>query len=69
MVLIEERREKGRGRRACASNAHVLFLHSAAAMDHEAVGSNKDPEYVSVQKNTTRGLLGSKGEFLYPGGS
>lgn len=52
-----------------AINAHVLFLHSAAAMDHEAVRSGKDPEHLSVQKNTTRFALGQQREFLYPGGS
>ena len=52
-----------------ASNAHVLFLHSAAAMDHEAERSSKGSEHLSVQQNTTRVLLGSKGECLYLGGS
>lgn len=51
------------------SNAHVLFLHSASTMDHEAVRSGKDPEHLSAQKNTTRVALRQQREFLYPGGS
>lgn len=70
MVLVEERRERAEAGGCVTSDVYVLFLHSvAAAMDHEAVGSNKDPQHVSVQKNTTQGALGQQGECLYPRGS